>query len=140
DARMNPDAPVTPDAPLPDAMPTGGLRPWAGDTTHVRVLDLQLLTPDKGTRVCIFGTDADARPYAVLSGTSHDLADSYQLAAAYDVSVPAGIPLKIYVHDWSGGVPDTSTTGCATGASQNIGSLTSDHYYSLARNVNFVDD
>jgi len=106
-----------------------GMRGWAGRRANLRVLDGQQLTEGATTKVCVYGSDGNSQPYAVLTVASTTVGTVTEVSAQY-VEIPADTPLRASFATTTG-VQDTTANGCQYNQAQplNAGnSLVAGHY------------
>jgi hypothetical protein len=117
---------------------TGGdaaseFRPWSGGTANLRLIDLRTEGRVRGTKLCVFGADADSRPYAVFHARSNDARFVGEVAAVYG-KVPAGIPLKFSTIAQTSYDPRADAFGCRAALAvdpRGPSTLTQDRFYSV---------
>jgi hypothetical protein len=138
DAR--PDATATDAAGMtPDAQVLS-LRPWSGAVARLRVLDLRMFGPEVGFKLCVFGSDSDPRPYAVLVTRSLAPNVSHTIPATY-VNVPAAAGLTAHVVTFTllgAQEPDPSPAGCRRDSAESLrgaAGLTAGASYTAAYDV-----
>lgn len=122
------DGGVMADATLLDAAQALTLRPYSGATARLRVVDGETLAGGGGMTVCLFGNDADPRPYSVLG-----VLNGVTMVPNVYSDVPAGIVLRVSVNIDLPGSPNAGRPEAC------VGPATPFHYGSaLAAGVRYT--